>query len=233
VLQFPSVHDYSGRIIFVNGKPDRVGRNRISGVPSSVMRYYYDPYASKNTVGADEAYLASGDSGGPSFTVVGGALALLGTHSANTGGPPPVSPAYSEDSFLPSYINWLDGQMTGQQVAVVVPRLGDANEDGVVSIADLSVVLTNYNRTGMTWSKGDFDGNGFVDVSDLSKVIGNMTPAGTAATGLSAVPEPSALVLVAAVAAVALAAKILPSPRRRPIRGRKPLSSPRPAAGMV
>ena len=37
---------------------------------------------------------------------------------------------------------------------------GDANADGTVDISDLAIVLTNYDKTGMTWSQGDFNGDG-------------------------------------------------------------------------
>ena len=50
---------------------------------------------------------------------------------------------------------------------------GDANLDGTVNITDLSKVLTNYDKTGMTWADGDFNGDGTVNISDLSNVLTN------------------------------------------------------------
>ena len=38
----------------------------------------------------------------------------------------------------------------------------DATQDGTVGPADLSKLLTNYGRTGMTWSQGDFTGDGVI-----------------------------------------------------------------------
>ena len=51
---------------------------------------------------------------------------------------------------------------------------GDANGDGKVDINDLTIVLTNYDKsTGMTWATGDFNGDGKVDINDLSIVLTN------------------------------------------------------------
>ena len=50
------------------------------------MEYDYDPV---NGLGADECYLISGDSGGPSFVDAGGQLALVGIHYYNGGTPGP------------------------------------------------------------------------------------------------------------------------------------------------
>ena len=74
---------------------------------------------------------------------------------------------------------------------------GDANLDGTVNINDLSKVLTNYDKTGMTWADGDFNGDGTVNISDLSIVLTNYDKTcGGVAAGIRAVPEPSALLLV-------------------------------------
>ena len=42
-----------------------------------------------------------------------------------------------------------------------------------MDINDLSKVLTNYDKTGMTWAQGDFNGDGTVDINDLSNVLTN------------------------------------------------------------
>ena len=70
---------------------------------------------------------------------------------------------------------------------------GDANGDGTVNGADLDIVLSNYNKTGMTWAQGDFDGNGTVNGIDLNTVLSNYNQS----EGVTAaVPEPSTCVLI-------------------------------------
>jgi hypothetical protein len=76
--------------------------------------------------------------------------------------------------------------------------LGDADLNHIVDISDLSKVLTNYDKGGLAWADGDFDGNGTVDISDLSNVLANYDKSsGAAAAGLTAVPEPGMLALLA------------------------------------
>jgi hypothetical protein len=56
-------------------------------------------------------------------------------------------------------------------VTVVVPLPGDANLGGTVDITDLTIVLTNYGKSGATWRQGDFNGDGVVDIFDLSILL--------------------------------------------------------------
>ena len=52
-------------------------------------------------------------------------------------------------------------------MVVVKPTLyGDDNLDGQVNVDDLNKVLTNYNKSGMVWSQGNFNYDGAVDVFD-------------------------------------------------------------------
>ena len=48
---------------------------------------------------------------------------------------------------------------------------GDANGDGTVDINDLTIVLSNFGKTGMAWSQGEFTGSGTVDINDLTIVL--------------------------------------------------------------
>ena len=73
---------------------------------------------------------------------------------------------------------------------------GDANLDGAVNGTDLNIVLSNYNQTGMDWYHGDFNGDGAVDGADLNIVLSNYNQTAS----VSAVPEPSALAMLALVA---------------------------------
>ena len=75
-------------------------------------------------------------------------------------------------------------------------QAGDANGDGRVDINDLTMLLTNYGKTaGMGWSTGDFNGDGNVDINDLTIVLTNFGK--TSGAGITAVPEPSCMVLLA------------------------------------
>jgi hypothetical protein len=90
-------------------------------------------------------------------------------------------------------------------VEIAPPFPGDANGDGVVNINDLSVVLANYDKSGMLWAQGDFNGDGKVDISDLSNILANYDKTAGASGGIKAVPEPGTLALLAASLAGLLA----------------------------
>jgi formylglycine-generating enzyme len=95
-----------------------------------------------------------------------------------------------------------------------IALLGDANSDGSVNGADLNIVLSNYNLTGMGWTQGDFDSDGSVNGTDLNIVLSNYNQSiGVSSAGV-AVPEPSSLLLAAlgALGAFALAWRGKPSP---------------------
>jgi hypothetical protein len=79
---------------------------------------YFPYYANGGQQGANEAYLEGGDSGGPSFAIANGSLALLGTHFVDDG--PVFDGALSGDSFIPFYVNQLDANMVGEQVTLAV-----------------------------------------------------------------------------------------------------------------
>jgi hypothetical protein len=85
------------------------------------------------------------------------------------------------------------GYDDGTVFALTIPEPGDANLDGRVDISDLTIVLTNYGQSGMSWSQGDFAGDGMVDINDLTIILQNFGT--TAGAGISAVPEPSAIAL--------------------------------------
>ena len=88
VLNLPNFSNYVGMSIYNYGNPNLVGRNVISKVEPYAeggengygMFYNYDASG-----GPDETYLIGGDSGGPSFAVVNGKLALFGEHFSSYG----------------------------------------------------------------------------------------------------------------------------------------------------
>ena len=61
----------------------------------------------------------------------------------------------------------------GTVFALTIAEPGDANGDGKVDINDLTIVLTNFGQSGMTWSQGDFNTDGKVDINDLTIVLTN------------------------------------------------------------
>jgi uncharacterized membrane protein len=89
----------------------------------------------------------------------------------------------------------IGGVTRGYLLTPLLP--GDANEDGRVDINDLSRVLTNYDKTEKTWADGDFNNDGKVDINDLSVVLTNYDHSlGSSSGGMTAVPEPSTIVLI-------------------------------------
>ena len=93
-------------------------------------------------------------------------------------------------SIMPPMPNY--GYLNNMPAIIMQPQLpGDANGDGKVDINDLTIVLANYDQTGMNWNAGDFTGSGKVDINDLTIVLANYDrrqPGGAA--GVGAVPEP-------------------------------------------
>ena len=103
-------------------------------------------------------------------------------------------------------------------VLVAYTRTGDANLDGVVDDADVTIVSAEY-APGVPkphWALGDFDYNGFVDDADAT-LLGVFydptaepipTPA-VAANSIAAVPEPGAVGLLMAGAMAVLLRQVV------------------------
>jgi autotransporter-associated beta strand protein len=144
VLTLPNDTAYVGTMIYNYGSPNLVGRNVISSIQTYTeagevmtgMFYNYDIPG----VGPAETYLMGGDSGGPSFAVVNGHLALLGEHFSNwgtcgqAGAPGNVPPMtsngalidgdpnrhgdwWSVDGFVPHYVGSVNAQMAADAQA--------------------------------------------------------------------------------------------------------------------
>lgn len=76
-------------------------------------------------------------------------------------------------------------------VSARVSMLGDANGDDSVDLLDLSILATNFDDDGtFTYGQGDFNGDGRVDLLDLSALASSF------GNSVSAVPEPTACVLL-------------------------------------
>lgn len=52
-------------------------------------------------------------------------------------------------------------------------KAGDVNGDTVINVLDLSVIASNWQRTGATWAQGDLNADGTVNVLDLSILASN------------------------------------------------------------
>jgi hypothetical protein len=60
---------------------------------------------------------------------------------------------------------------------------GDVNSDNVVNIFDLSIMLSNWGRTGMTPAQGDLNSDNAVNIFDLSILLSNWGKTGGGASG--------------------------------------------------
>ena len=185
-----------------------------SGASGSRRAFYYNCATNTTTLlGVLSGQTASSARGMNNSEVVGysGPLAFVVSINGNTPGPMQdlntlIAPgtgwslrnAYGVDS-AGNIVG--GGTLNGVADAFLLrpALLGDANLDGTVDVNDLSVVLTQYDKSvGMSWSTGDFNGDGTVDVNDLSNVLTNYDKtAGLSAAGVKAVPEPGAIVLLA------------------------------------
>jgi hypothetical protein len=80
---------------------------------------------------------------------------------------------------------------------------GDANLDGVVSIADLGELASNWQATGAVWREGDFNYDGQVTIADLGELASNWQ---------AGVGSPLGMTFQQALAAVGLGGVAVPEP---------------------
>jgi PEP-CTERM motif len=82
-------------------------------------------------------------------------------------------------------------------VAVASVLVGDLDGDGFVGIADLNLVLGNWNQNVTPGNPlvGDPSGDGFVGIEDLNTVLGNWNAGTPPPPPGAAVPEPATLAL--------------------------------------
>ncbi|MGD0390289.1 MAG: PEP-CTERM sorting domain-containing protein, partial [Tepidisphaeraceae bacterium] len=74
------------------------------------------------------------------------------------------------------YADGKDGVVSGLasgQIEVTYTLLGDANLEGVVNGADLTILAANYNQSVTGWDQGDFNYDGMVNGIDLSDLAVN------------------------------------------------------------
>lgn len=111
--------------------------------------------------------------------------------------------ASSRSGYFDTFTSFqVSGQATGllydsTSVTVKLGLVGDLNDDGFVGIADLNIVLGNWNSNVIAgvWAGGDPSGDGFVGIEDLNAVLGNWN-AGTPPSVLVTLPEPASITLL-------------------------------------
>jgi hypothetical protein len=108
-----STSAYVGKDLFVYGTYNKVGRNSVYYVSPTQVYYTYNATGGD---GPDEAYLESGDSGGPSFGYANGQLALLGVHWTNSGSTP-YDGAQCSDSYVAGFVAAIQASMVGETLS--------------------------------------------------------------------------------------------------------------------
>ncbi len=142
---------YLGKELIVFGKTTRAGGGQIDGFVDSALnqqgttRFFTFNYLASGTDSAD-CYFSSegGDSGSPSFHLVGGQPALVGTHSA-FGGSGGSYTMY--DTFVPRYIAALDSVLNPQGY-----RMRPHDATGTVTLALANSASPAVQRQAMPGS---------------------------------------------------------------------------------
>ncbi len=108
------------------------------------------------------------------------------------------------DPSLGAYAETLYGHASTSAIALdtftwAAVLSGDLDTDGFVGIADLNIVLGNWNQNVTAGDPflGDPSGDGIVGIGDLNIVLGNWN-SGTPPAGVGTVPEPATLWLMVA-----------------------------------
>lgn len=144
-----------GEELYVWGQADtpnytRLGRNEVSGIwpnfsdpllvgQGDVIVYDYD--TSATGLGPDEAMLASGDSGGPSFIIGPDGPELVGIHWFIYEAKLPDLPfPGSGDTLVTSYINQMNSVMAASGQSVTVAAVPEPGALGLV-LAGFSIVF--------------------------------------------------------------------------------------------
>ena len=91
-------------------------------------------------------------------------------------------------------LGWKD-DTTASTVTVMATLVGDADLNGSVTGADLSLLLSKYNLDG-NWAVGDFNYDGSVTGADLSLLLSKYNQSIAAFAAGAPVPEPGTVVLL-------------------------------------
>jgi hypothetical protein len=146
-------HEMESFIVGLNGTGGnattnfRVGRNELDGFFDDVALTatnitdtitYDDDRGTSQSLGADEAYLQSGDSGGPTFIAVGSELVLTSIHLGIDG-------ARSYDSFLPNYLTEISAivEAGGESLTLINPveTVPEPSSALLLALGSISLIL--------------------------------------------------------------------------------------------
>lgn len=146
-------HDMESFIVGLNGTGGntttnfRVGRNELDGFYDNVALTatnitdtitFDDDRGTPQSLGADEAYLQSGDSGGPTFITVGSELVLTSIHLGIDG-------TRSYDSFLPNYITEISAivEAGGESLTLINPveTIPEPSSTLLLAFGSISLIL--------------------------------------------------------------------------------------------
>jgi hypothetical protein len=133
ILSLPEESSYDNLVLDTFGLSDksptqrnmRQGRNNIdpgsfqTHTEISTGRVYLYDYDRSGGQGANESYLQTGDSGGPSFVAFGGQPTLVGIHWYIWDDDTDPLIVGSADTFVPHYIDAINQSMQGEQLTVV------------------------------------------------------------------------------------------------------------------
>lgn len=112
---------------------------------------------------------ASADYGLDWFTIDGGGETFSTGGSYSLGGT--IGQPDAEVSVGGGY-TLTGGFWAGAAASVPLPCPEDLNYDGLINIADLSILLSNFGTmNGAAHGDGDIDGDGDVDIGDLSALL--------------------------------------------------------------
>jgi hypothetical protein len=190
----------TGYLWDTSGRSMRWGTNNYTGnyVVTETFNHtstqtFYTTFDNNGNV--NECQAADGDSGGAVFYKAGGQWELAGMMFAidSEGGNIQMAD-YTGVTFCASLSSYLP---------MLKPIPGDANDDGLVDVADYDIWAANVGATNATWSMGDFNGDGLVDVADYDIWAANVGDTG----GVSPAPEPATMALLALGAASLLRRK--------------------------
>jgi hypothetical protein len=137
----------------------RVGQNDIDQLNPLSFGWTYNTNGSG--LGADEAQTVGGDSGGPSFALIGKNLALAGIHTK-----PNLD--HSISANLSALLSGANTASSGQHIATITDLLGDLNGDFTVNLSDYAIFLAHYNSgaSNLSYNQGDLNGDGNCNFND-------------------------------------------------------------------